>query len=100
MSADDKPDTDDAASMEAPRIEFPCRYPVKVMGESHELFVTEVIAVFQQHAPEVTDDHVVARPSAKGNYMALTVTIQATGIEQLEVLFSDLKKLSAVKLVL
>ncbi|MBU2099479.1 MAG: DUF493 domain-containing protein, partial [Gammaproteobacteria bacterium] len=27
----------------APRIEFPCKYPVKVMGEAHEHFYLEVL---------------------------------------------------------
>lgn len=99
MKASDT-DKTGAASQEAPRIEFPCRYPVKVMGEAHERFTVEVLEVFQIHAPEVTDDHIAAKPSAKGNYIALTITIHATGIEQLELLFTDLKKLPAVKLVL
>lgn len=84
----------------APRIEFPCRYPVKVMGEAHELFYIEVLAVFRQHAPEVTEEHVTMRPSAKGNFVALTIEIEATGVDQLANLFADLKKLAAVKLVL
>ncbi|MDO8909582.1 MAG: DUF493 domain-containing protein [Pseudohongiella sp.] len=84
----------------APRIEFPCRYPVKVMGEAHEHFHIEVLAVFRQHASDVKDEHVTARPSAKGNFVALTIEIEATGVEQLENLFADLKKLAAVKLVL
>lgn len=84
----------------APRIEFPCRYPVKVMGEAHEHFHIEVLAVFRQHAPDVADEHVTVRPSAKGNFVAITVEIEATGLEQLANLFADLKKLAAVKLVL
>lgn len=84
----------------APRIEFPCQYPVKVMGEAHATFHMEVLEVFQRHAPGVTDEHMTIRPSAKGNYVALTIVMHATGKEQLDVLFTDLKRLSAVKLVL
>lgn len=85
---------------DAPRIEFPCKYPVKVMGEAHAHFHMEVLEVFRQHVPGVADEHVVARPSAKGNFVALTIEIEATGTEQLMRLFEDLKKLAAVKLVL
>ncbi len=88
------------ADQEAPRITFPCRYPVKVMGEAADGFELQVLEIFQRHSPEVTEEHMVARPSAKGNYIALTITIEATGIEQLEMLFTDLKTLTAVKLVL
>ncbi|MBU2097626.1 MAG: DUF493 domain-containing protein, partial [Gammaproteobacteria bacterium] len=66
----------------------------------HEHFYLEVLAVFRQHAPEVADHHVTMRPSARGNFVALTVEIEATGLEQLSGLFADLKKLAAVKLVL
>lgn len=95
----DKPTTP-PAEQEAPKISFPCQYPVKVMGEAAEDFEQQVLAIFQRHAPDTRDEHVVARPSAKGNYMALTITMEATGLEQLESLFADLKTLPAVKLVL
>lgn len=89
-----------AAEQEAPKITFPCRYPVKVMGEAVNGFEQQVLEIFRRHAPDVNEEHVVARPSAKGNYVALTITIEATGLEQLELLFADLKTLSALRLVL
>ena len=95
----DKPNTP-AAEQQAPKISFPCRYPVKVMGEAVDGFEQQVLAIFQRHAPATAEEHMVARPSAKGNYKALTVTMEATGLEQLESLFADLKTLPAVKLVL
>ncbi|HDZ10324.1 YbeD family protein [Pseudohongiella sp.] len=89
-----------ASGQEAPKITFPCRYPVKVMGEAVDGFEQQVLEIFRRHAAGVDDEQVMARPSAKGNYIALTITIEATGIEQLERLFADLKTLSAVRLVL
>lgn len=89
-----------SAEQEAPRITFPCRYPVKVMGEAVVGFEQQVLEIFQVHAPDTHESHMVARPSAKGNYIALTITMEATGLEQLESLFADLKTLPAVKLVL
>lgn len=88
------------ANQEAPKITFPCRYPVKVMGEAADGFERQVLEIFQRHAPQTSEEHLVARPSAKGNYLALTITIEATGLEQLESLFADLKTLPAVRLVL
>ncbi|MDT8427324.1 MAG: DUF493 domain-containing protein [Pseudomonadales bacterium] len=85
---------------EAPKIQFPCAYPVKVMGLAEPGFAAEVIAIFQRHAPECNDSKVSSRLSAKGNYMALTITIEASGQEQLQKLFSDLKTMPSVKMVL
>jgi uncharacterized protein len=83
-----------------PRIEFPCRYPVKVMGDAAADFQARVLEIFQRHAPEVGEGDVTAKPSSKGNYIALTIVIEATGPDQLESLFVELKTLAAVKLVL
>lgn len=99
MQTDDKrgirySDTD------APRIEFPCQYPIKVMGDASDVFHQEVLAVVQRHAPATSAEHITAKPSAKGNYVALTIVIEATGVEQLQVLFADLKGLTAVRMVL
>ncbi|MEX0738505.1 MAG: DUF493 domain-containing protein [Pseudohongiella sp.] len=95
-NANNAPESD----QKAPKIAFPCRYPVKVMGDAGDDFEQQVLAVFQRHAPGTMATDLVARPSAKGNFLALTITIEATGIGQLEALFADLKTLPAVKLVL
>lgn len=84
----------------APVIEFPCRYPVKVMGHTSASFHREIVEVFRRHASGVTDEDVSVRESAKGNYLAVTVTIEATGETQLTALFADLKAVDGVKLVL
>lgn len=83
-----------------PKIEFPCAYPIKVMGVASEDFQQDILALVRRHAPEVGDEHVKVRPSNKGNYLAITVTIEATGTDQLTVLFEDLKAHSSVKMVL
>ena len=45
----------------APRIEFPCDYPVKIVGENRDSFAQDVIELTRRHAPEVTDEHVQVR---------------------------------------
>jgi uncharacterized protein len=84
----------------APKIEFPCPYPIKVMGLSSDFFVAEVVRVCRCHAPETADEKVSVRPSSQGNYTAVTVVIEASGIAQLESLFADLKTIDGIKMVL
>ena len=36
---------------EAPKIEFPCDYPIKVMGRSSDVFESVILEVFERHAP-------------------------------------------------
>lgn len=90
----------DMGQQDAPEIRFPCEYPIKVMGVASSCFSEEVVTVFQRHAPEVDREQIKVRESRQGTYLSVTVVIQATGKEQLEQLFQDLKTVAGVKLVL
>ncbi len=83
-----------------PRIEFPCEYPIKVIGESDRQAVAEIIAVVRKHAPEVTPDQVNTRSSREGNFQSIRMNIVATGEEQLRELHTELLTLPSVRLVL
>ncbi len=85
---------------EAPKIEFPCDYPIKIMGEAGPDFQKLVTDVVKRHASEVTDDVVKVRESRNARYLAVTITIVATGQLQLEAIFEDLKKTGRVTMVL
>lgn len=85
---------------EAPRIEFPCDYPIKVMGETCEEFREHVLTVMERHAPGFDQTKVSIRESRKSTFQAVTVIITATGKPQLEALFIDLKTSSRVRMVL
>lgn len=88
------------SEVKAPKIEFPCNYPIKVMGHATPEFEQDVLALVQKHAPETKEEHMTVRPSNNGNYLAVTIIIEATGVEQLTVMFEELKTHTSVKLVL
>ena len=83
-----------------PRIEFPCDYPVKIVGENRDSFAETVVELTRRHAPEITTEHVRIRASRAGNYCAVTITIRATGELQLRELHNTLKAYPLVRLVL
>ncbi|MEE4361866.1 MAG: DUF493 domain-containing protein [Pseudomonadales bacterium] len=85
---------------EPPRIEFPCRYPIKVMGANDEDFVELVFDVHRRHAPAVTRADLSVRESRGGRWVAVTVVIEAEHPEQIEAIFTDLKATGRVELVL
>ncbi len=85
---------------EAPKIEFPCDYPIKVLGEAGSELHALVIEVMECHAPGFDQTKVTVRDSRKGNFQAITVTITATGERQLGNIFTDLKVSPLVKMVL
>ena len=86
--------------MDEPRIDFPCSYPIKVIGDAVPGFVEEVIAIVKRYDSTVALDKIKERPSSKGNYQSITVLFWATGESQLQELFVDLKSLAAVRMVL
>lgn len=89
------------AEMDPPKIEFPCPgYPIKVMGVASTDFRSFVEAVMCRHDPSFDIATVQVRASRKGRYESVNVMITATGIEQLEAIFSDLKANPAVRMVL
>lgn len=88
------------SEFEPPKIEFPCDYPIKVIGEHDQDAASSIIEVVRRHAPEVTPDQVSARPSREGNFQSIRVTIVATGEAQLQALHTELLALPWVRLVL
>ncbi|WP_317931276.1 DUF493 domain-containing protein [Halioxenophilus sp. WMMB6] len=83
------------------KIEFPCpNYPIKVLGDAGDSLHTLVVEVFHRHAPGFDASAITIRDSAKGTFQSLTVTIEATGVEQLQAIFDDLKASKLVKMVL
>lgn len=88
------------STQEPPRIEFPCSYPVKVMGLAGDEFRSATLAVFERHAGGFAESDITVRASSGGNYESVTVTITATGVEQLQAIFADLKAHPLVRMVL
>jgi len=88
------------AEPEVPKIEFPCAYPIKVLGRSSTDFEAMVLAVFERHAPGFNQQGIAARASRNGTFIALTITITATGPGQLHALHQDLLATGHVSMVL
>lgn len=76
---------------------FPCEFPIKVMGKATEEFEVFVLATIRKHAPDLGEGAIEMRPSENGNYLSITATIRATSKAQLDALYVDL---TASKLVL
>ena len=88
------------AEIDPPKIEFPCDYPVKVLGSNVEEFEAVVLEVFECHAPGYSPARITRRASREGPFSALTIYITATGEPQLEALHADLMATGLVKMVI
>ncbi|MFK7865768.1 MAG: YbeD family protein [Pseudohongiellaceae bacterium] len=85
---------------EAPKIEFPCLYPIKIIGVANSGFKESALKIVESHAGAVDENRVEVNPSKGNNYVSIRVTINATGIEQIQKLFEALKTLPETKMVL
>lgn len=81
-------------------IEYPSDFPIKVMGQMHEHFAVTIVEVVKQHDPGFHAGKMEMRPSTKGTYLSLTVTVRATSREQLDNLYRALSSHPMVKVVL
>ena len=70
--------------------EFPCTFPLKVMGNHDEAFEAEVLALVREHVGATGEEAIERRASRNGRYLSLTVTFTATSKAQLDALYRAL----------
>jgi len=88
---------------ETPRetlIEFPCDFPIKVMGLRVDDFAQTIVEVVVKHDAGFDAARMEMRPSSKGNYLSLTCTVRAVSQTQLDALYTELSGHPMVKVVL
>ena len=83
-----------------PLIEFPCDFPIKVMGETHDIFSETVIKLIQTRLPEFHAGKIEMRASSGGKYISLTCTVTVESQEQLDDVYRALTAHPLVKYVL
>lgn len=70
--------------------QFPCDFPIKVMGRDSESFRTLTLAIVERHAGSLAPDSISERASSKGRFLSLTYTIRAESRAQLDSIYQDL----------
>ncbi|HEX2140583.1 MAG TPA: DUF493 domain-containing protein [Woeseiaceae bacterium] len=71
-------------------LEFPCDFPIKMMGRDAPEFRAAAFGVIERHAGPVADDAVRESSSRQGRFLSITVTIKATSQQQLDDIYRDL----------
>lgn len=92
-----------ATSDQAPAdtlLEFPCAFPLKIMGRADDALAPAVLEIVRRHAPDFDGKTMVTRASSAGNYLSLTCTINATSKAQLDALYRELSGHPLIKVVL
>ncbi len=81
-------------------IEYPSRFPIKVMGVNGEGFVHAVTDIARRFDAAFDAASVELRPSSGSKYLGVTITVNATSREQLDELYRTLSTHPMVKVVL
>ena len=70
-------------------IQFPCVFPIKVMGLNNEAFSSAVMAIFRKHLDIYRADN-SRRTSSGDKYLSITVTFMAESRAQLDAIYQEL----------
>ena len=81
-------------------LQFPCTFPIKIMGNNNDDFVNAIINAVKPYLPNIKEEQITTKQSAKGNYLAATLTFHATSKEQLDNIYRALTSCEYVKVVL
>jgi putative lipoic acid-binding regulatory protein len=71
-------------------LEFPCQFPIKVMGKTSSALDLVVVEIIRRHAPDLHEGAVTTRASKDGNYIAVTILVEASSKQQLDAIYQDL----------
>ena len=81
-------------------IEYPCDFPIKIMGKAQHEFTQTALAIVRYHAPDFDAETMSVRASKNGTYLSITCTIRATSRNQIDALYQALSSHPLIAVVL
>ena len=75
---------------DAQLLEYPCDFPVKILGHTQAGFAQAVLDIVKRHAPDFDAASLELRASKRRKYLSVTCVIRATSREQLDSLYQEL----------
>jgi putative lipoic acid-binding regulatory protein len=81
-------------------IEFPCHFPIKIMGKNSPKFLEEIREITLKHFPTIEQEKITHKPSKENNFLAITVVVYAENQAMLDAFYQDVTKHPDIKMVL
>ena len=73
-------------------LEFPCHYPIKVIGESNDIFRKNILQIIHGHFKKrVSDDLLSFKHSKNNKYLSITINFEAESRQHVDNIYKDLK---------
>ena len=73
-----------------PLVDYPCDFPIKILGHTRAGFAQAMLEIVRRHAPDFDGSSMEMKSSKRGKYLSLTCVIRATSREQLDRLYREL----------
>ena len=70
--------------------EYPCEFPIKIMGHTRAGFAQAILEVISRHASDFDGATLEMKTSKHGKYLSITCVINATSRVQLDALYQEL----------
>lgn len=86
--------------MQEKLINFPSPFPIKIMGLANDTFEGAVVAILNQHVPDLGEGAIVSKLSKGGKFESITATINAQNQEQLDAIYRALTQDPNILMVL
>ncbi|MEX0707907.1 MAG: DUF493 domain-containing protein [Woeseia sp.] len=90
MDDDKNTDSNNGNDNDSSLLEFPCEFPIKMMGHDREAFHATARAIIERHAGTIDDNAIRLAASRNGRFVSMTVTIHAESRQQLDAIYVDL----------
>jgi putative lipoic acid-binding regulatory protein len=71
-------------------LEFPCDFPIKVMGKAEPGFEAMVVELVSRHTEELLETAINSRLSKGGKWVSITINLRAQSKAQLDAIYQDL----------
>jgi putative lipoic acid-binding regulatory protein len=71
-------------------IEYPCEFPIKIMGHTRAGFAQAMLEIVYRHVPDFDGATMEMKTSKHGKYLSITCTVNASSREQLDALYREL----------
>ncbi len=75
---------------DTPQLSFPCAFDIKAMGKHSADFEAKMRELVSRHVPPLELNAVSTRMSSQRQYVSVTLSITATGYDQLNAIYRDL----------
>ena len=80
-------------------LDFPCCYQFKAIGLADDSFRAGIVAAASSFIV-VADDAITCRPSGKGGYQAVSLSVKLDSYQQLTDIYAAMRQVSGLKMLL